>query len=502
MQKLKRAKRYIDEVSRETGWTRAQAAARMLRAKRDHGIGLRRYAEERLYLVPQDRLSEHRVKRNDQIAFVAKQRGIGYEDAREVMDRARDEYGVSYREFVRRNLWKFKTEADLDKRLERIRTQDRRFVDEVCNETGWSFEEAERKMLETKKRWPAVTFRKYAAFNFHGMTDDEIDARVRQWIETSSENRRRVMQESGWTAEQVRAHMTRFEAEYGVIPAYYMCFRGWELSDEQIESYATVAHSQRLSTAYNDRADLAMARDKERFDEVFRDFLNRRFWSNAEGATFESFSEFAQGLDAIFCKLLRSGGGVGAFKVELPGDEAGLRRVYDDLMAKPRMLVEEVLQQHPEMAEFYPGSINTIRVVMIEDEGRIRIISTGIQFGHREVTDNFTNDGMVCAVDTDSGTVLTPAVDKDGAVYETHPVSGKRFEGFRVPNWDLVLDTAKRAMGVREGLRYVGWDIAIQNDKVSILEANTVPDPVLLQAAYAPQKEGKRYLYDPFLQKI
>ena len=463
---------------------------------------MRRYVEEGLYRLPERELGEHRVKRNDQIVFVAEHRGSSYEEARTIMDTARDQYGVSYREFVRLKLWNSRTETALRKRLERIRQQDRRFVEEVCNETGWSFETAEKKMLETKKRWPAVTFRKYAAFNFHGMTDAEIDARVREWIETSAQNRRRVMQESGWSSERVRAHMTEFEAVHGIFPAYYMCFRGWELSDEQIESYATVAHSQRLSSAYNSREALAMARDKERFDEVFRDFLNRRFWSNHEQASFESFMAFAQGLDAAFCKLLRSGGGVGAFKVALPDNESGLREVYEDLMAKPRMLVEEVLQQHPEMAEFYPGAINTIRVVMIEDEGEVHIISTGIQFGHREVTDNFTNDGMVCAVDTESGTVITHAVDKDGVVYETHPISGKPFIGFEVPNWEMVLETAHRAMKVHEGLRYVGWDIAIQTDRVSILEANTVPDPVLLQAAYAPRQEGKRYLYDPFLQKI
>ena len=92
-------------------------------------------------------------------------------------------------------------------------------------------------------------------------------------------------------------------------------------------------------------------------------------------------------------------------------------------------------------------------------------------------------------------------MDKKGHVYERHPISGKRFKGFVVPNWDKVRKVTENAMSVQDGINYVGWDVAICEDKAVLVEGNAMPDLVLIQAPYAPFKKGMKYLFDPWLNK-
>lgn len=62
----------------------------------------------------------------------------------------------------------------------------------------------------------------------------------------------------------------------------------------------------------------------------------------------------------------------------------------------------------------------------------------------------------------------------------------------------MVLKLAEDAIKYLSGVNYVGWDIAICKDKAVIIEGNSAPDLVLIQAPYARAKEGKKYLFEPY----
>ena len=138
---------------------------------------------------------------------------------------------------------------------------------------------------------------------------------------------------------------------------------------------------------------------------------------------------------------------------------------------------------------------------MLQDEEGTHTICAGMRFGHDGITDNFSQDGMVADIDVETGVIVTDAIDKKGQVYEKHPISGKTFKGFQVPNWDKVRSVTENAMNVLPGINYVGWDVAICPDNVVLVEGNAMPDLVLVQAPYAPVKKGMKYLFDPWLNK-
>lgn len=467
-------------------------------ARDEYGIAPRTYVRDRLYLLPLDALVE--LERADRyVALVAEQRASSYGRAFATMYDVRRRYGIGFREFAQEKLYQHADDSALNAAVRRLIEREAKHIQQVCHETGWSFDEAEKRMREAKNRWPAMDFRKYVGYRLAAQTDEEIISRISRWNETAKANREKVAEITGWPIRRVQKHMTRYQILYDIIPAYYMCYRGWELTDEQMDGYARQKLSEILASRLNDRADTELMGRKDKFDEIYAEYVKRKFWVNSD-SSFEEFLAFAKGLDAAFCKPLKSGGGLGTFTLDLTGDEVALRRVYDDLMAQPLILVEESVIQHPDVNEFYPKSVNTVRVVTLQDETGTHIISTGARFGSTGITDNFSGDGMVSDVDITTGRIVTPAVDKKGISYDAHPYSGKRFVGFQIPHWEQVIETAKRAMDVLPGVNYVGWDVAIGPDSVSLIEGNSMPDLVLVQAPYAPMKIGKRYLFDPFLE--
>lgn len=497
----------VDKVVQQTGWSHEKAQARMEEVQAQYPLVTKKFFAEHNFGSLSDEQIESRMKKlnperkpNRYVSLVAREKELSYADALLLMEDIYERFNVSFYEFASSKLYRYQTQIGLEKRAAAMQEKEKRHIERASYEGGMSYDEAEARMKRIKERYPSITYRKFVGYGFFAMTDEQIAERVKLWDVNLKKYQDHAMAATGWPREKVRAHMTRAQVVYDIIPAYYNCYQAWNLSDEQLESYARQKHSERISKIYNNQDDKDKMGDKAIFDDVYAEFVNRKHWVN-RNSSFEEFQAFAEGIDRAFCKPTRSGGGLGAFTLDLPKDEAAQRELYDDLMAKPLVLVEELVQQHPEISEFYPDSVNTIRVVTILTEEGPKIISTGMRFGQYGVTDNFSSGGMVSDVDIETGVLVTNAVDKAGIEHKAHPFSGKEFIGFKVPNWDMIIDAAKRAMYVLEGVNYVGWDFAICEDKVCIIEGNSMPDLVLVQAPYAPQQIGKKYLFEPYLKK-
>lgn len=435
-------------------------------------------------------------KPNLYIELVAEQKQIPYEKAKKQMDKILEKYDIDYREYAERKLYKAKSYFDQRDRIRTILELHHRYIQQVCDDTGWSFQQAEAAAKEAKEKY-GFSYRTFATYQFFACTEEEIEAKRELWRQNRKKYRNIVKEHTGWNLTKIKKHMTRYQVLYNIIPAYYVLYQAWDLTDEEMNSYARQELSRRLWGKYNDRDEARILGDKLAFDQLYRDYIGRKFWTNVD-TSFDQFKAFTDGIDAVFCKPVSAGGGIGTSRVELDHDEEKLKALYDDFMSKDRMLVEECVSQHPEIDAFYAGSVNTIRVVILQKEDVSHIICTGIRFGHSGITDNFSKDGMVADIDPETGVIVTNAIDKAGCVYETHPVSGKAFKGFQIPMWDQVIETARKAIQVQSGVNYVGWDLAVCRDKVVIIEGNSMPDLVLVQAPYAPERQGKKYLFDPY----
>lgn len=238
--------------------------------------------------------------------------------------------------------------------------------------------------------------------------------------------------------------------------------------------------------------------DKSKFNQKFSEFL-KRDWLDVDKASFEEFAKFVETNPAFFAKKTIGSGGNGIVKYEskLINNPKSL---YDELKGKSYIL-EEAIRQHKELEEFNPSSVNTLRLVTIRTNEKVELMDAVLRMGNGErSTDNFHKHGLAMKVDTESGQVVSKAIDKSNKRYEYHPLSYKKLLGFKIPNWDQVVKTSIKAAEISETTRYVGWDIAIlENGDVAIIEGNCSSDPDITQM---PLQIGRYKDYKKVIDKL
>jgi hypothetical protein len=157
-------------------------------------------------------------------------------------------------------------------------------------------------------------------------------------------------------------------------------------------------------------------------------------------------------------------------------------------------LFQEYLQPHGKLKAIMPGpALGTFRIVtflMGERSVEIPFAVVKIPVGD-SVTDNFDggySGNWVCPVDVGSG-CLEDAVGKSESVrvfanFVSRPDTGATFREIIVPLWEEVRSTVTKAALAFPDLRTVGWDVAVTDKGVSILEANWAWGENILEVAY------------------
>lgn len=161
---------------------------------------------------------------------------------------------------------------------------------------------------------------------------------------------------------------------------------------------------------------------------------------------------------------------------------------------KGLFVLEELIQQSPEMSVFHPSSINSIRLRVFRFDDRMEVLPSNFRIGCGDsIVDNTGRGGISAALD-ENGLVLT-ACDSTGKYYKTHPDTGEKIVGFQIPRWEEAVALANKLCQVVPKVRYVGWDLALTNKGWVVIEGN---DKGMFEGIQMPLQKGFR----PRLEKI
>ena len=154
--------------------------------------------------------------------------------------------------------------------------------------------------------------------------------------------------------------------------------------------------------------------------------------------------------------------------------------------------LEEPLAQHPDMAKLHPQSVNTMRIVTDRVGDTVHIAYIVLKIGRGDgFCDNSGQGGVICRVDEKTGKICSVATDDYFNVYETHPDTGIRFEGYQLPMVQEAVAFARKAALVVPQICHVGWDVAVTPDGPVLIEGNDYPGTDLCQLApHYPEKQG------------
>lgn len=199
----------------------------------------------------------------------------------------------------------------------------------------------------------------------------------------------------------------------------------------------------------------------------------------------------------LYSKPLDGQNGEGILRLEITPefDTEELHR----RLSKGRFLIQEQIIQHDEMSRIYPGAVNTIRLTTVRNRqsGEIEYLPATLRIGaHGNVMDNFSQGGIIVAIDMATGRLDEVGFCKPtyGLKSRRHPDTDVEYSSFVVPFFEAAKAKAKYFHSFLN-LHSIGWDIAIGPDGPIFIEGNDNWEINLPQTAFNPFLSEFRRLF-------
>ena len=255
---------------------------------------------------------------------------------------------------------------------------------------------------------------------------------------------------------------------------YMFSYEFWRLDEEDRDKFITTSEMQCIYRKIGDHGVRDIFHDKVRFLELFSPLIHR-WWAMARSLTLDQFKDKLTCYDVI-AKPVDGTRGEGIQKIP-KGGEKNLETLFAKLQEE-NYLLEECIEACDELSEFHPSSLNTIRVVTISNGDRFRVFGALLRMGaHGSVIDNTHAGGIYAPINVENGIIEIDAIDAQNNHYSNHPDSGKPIKGFKIPEWERIVETCRMASRTIPNIHFAGWDVCVtKSGEIEIIEGNHAPD--------------------------
>lgn len=140
-------------------------------------------------------------------------------------------------------------------------------------------------------------------------------------------------------------------------------------------------------------------------------------------------------------------------------------------------LIQERVRQHIVLETLNPTSLNTMRLVTVDEGGVFSPLAAFLRVGRTlSLVDNWQRGGIILPVDIESGRLSRRGYFKQGygTVVHDHPDSGASFTGLELPDFSRAIRMACECHSKLSPLVSVGWDIAFSTGGPMVIEGNTL----------------------------
>lgn len=164
-------------------------------------------------------------------------------------------------------------------------------------------------------------------------------------------------------------------------------------------------------------------------------------------------------------------------------------------------IVQEVVEQHEDLACINQTSLNTVRILSFLFEGEVHVLSGILRMGTRESrTDNISAGGIQCAINPD-GSLHSVAADKHRNWLDHHP-NGIKFADIRIPSFERIKQIVQNEHRKLAHFKLIGWDFAINKDAHPVfIEYNVCPGANQMTCGPTFGELTERVLEDVFIGK-
>ena len=309
-----------------------------------------------------------------------------------------------------------------------------------------------------------------------------------------------LKQRSGKSRLWLLCDMLKCATRYNAGYMDYKIAQMYRLNEAQRKTVITRGISNDIVRRMNPKEYWHFFDDKTEFNRTFARWIPRKWLRIDENTDTESLYEICRRRRELIGKPLEGSSGVGILKYTdqdwKEGPEAFLRRLRQDGIG----ILEEVVEQHPQMASLCPTSVNTCRIATLLGDKQQGIVYAFLRIGNGKVMDNVDCGGMAARIDLASGKLLTVGADKQGNTYLKHPITNTSIVGFQIPFWEEAKQMCMEAAQVIPEMRFIAWDVAITPDGPTFIEGNSFPSHAVPQfAAHYPDGIGILPEFEKFI---
>lgn len=265
--------------------------------------------------------------------------------------------------------------------------------------------------------------------------------------------------------------MRRALWKYGMFYEEYLLFDCDGRDDAYQSSFITELNRYEIYRKYNDRRDLPLYHDKYRVYQLYREYYRREVIPVYSSHDRENFLGFAVRHPKFIVKPTDKSCGYGVKIIDTSVQSP--ETVFRTLVKSGKHVCEELVPPHPVPERLNPTSLNTVRVVTVLENDRVRLFHPFLRVGrYGSEVDNGGAGGILVPVDAETGQLARSGRDETGRYYTSHPDSRVRFADITLPMWDDAVRLTRTLAEIRPQNRCIGWDIAATPDGWVMIEAN------------------------------
>lgn len=497
--------KYIQKVMEKTGWSHRKASKQMKSAKQNVGISYQDYNRYNFYEISVEKQEEEyqKIKKKKEakkrkqqrkencIVFTMEKTGWSREEAEAHIEDTKKRLNISYKDYREFKLYNIPKEQQQEKYEKALKKRERNKKRRE-NAIAFTMEQTGWSRKETVARINDVKKRLKITYP---------EYKKLEWF-----NLDKVMERTGWERDEAEAKFMDASKRTGCTAKEYLMYKLYERTNEEQETFYLSEHQGVLHQKYAASKEFVqLIRNKEQTNHYFAEYI-RRPWCVNTKVSLEEFRTIFKDSKRIIYKPVggHCGYGIEAFEV----NDDNMEDVYKHLLSLPEAVIEEYIVQHEKMKSLSPSSVNSLRFVTISSksvpvggEGKtLEVIYSIVRIGRGgSIVDNLHSGGMVANVNLETGVLETHGSDHENHVYITHPDTGTVIKGFEVPYFKEALEMVKEAIETKQVEGYIGWDIAISENGPMLLEINNRPGADGLQTPYAQDGIGMKHVMKKYM---
>ena len=141
-----------------------------------------------------------------------------------------------------------------------------------------------------------------------------------------------------------------------------------------------------------------------------------------------------------------------------------LQSYLENISFDQSWIIQEYVEQLPELSRYHEPSLNTIRIMTVNIDGEYNMLMAELKMGtNGNMVDNVGAGGIFVGVSPD-GYLKSYGFDSNYNKHYHHPNSKLKFEKTKIKSFNKIVELATLLHRYLYNFTVVSWDIAVKND--------------------------------------